>query len=145
MSHQPDTLIRVTRRIIGRLRGSASAFAAAGLAVAVAIATSVAGVWVFRRPSTQTTDDSVWRLLLTDRATVGFVRAAVIMLALYTIASTAALAMSGRWLKALKTSGIEADDARVADSTIRSLEEQVRRAEQELGEAKRLLWRVLYG
>ena len=87
----------------------------------------------------------MWRLLLTDRATVGFVRAAVIMLALYTIASTAALAMSGRWLKALKTSGIEADDARVADSTIRSLEEQVRRAEQELGEAKRLLWRVLYG
>jgi hypothetical protein len=107
MSHQLANLLSMTRRITGRLRGSASAFAAAGLAVAVVTTASVAGVWVFRRSSAQTTDDSVWRLLLTDRATVGFVRAAVIMLALYAIASTAALAMSGGGLKPSRPAGLK--------------------------------------
>jgi hypothetical protein len=135
----------VARRSISRLRGPASPFVAAGLAAGIVVSSAIGSVWVFRGSAHGTPGESIWRLLLTDRATVGFIRSAVIMVALYVVASVAALAASGRWINKVKTTGIEADAAQDADATITRLREQLRLAERERDESNRLLWSLLHG
>ena len=54
---------------------------------------------------------SLWQLLLADRLTLGFVRLALVAVALFVVASVPALIMGGRWLKTFGTSGLTADEA----------------------------------
>jgi len=113
---------------------------AAGVAVVTAIALSASGVFV-----AQTSDVSTWRLLLSDRMTLGLVRLAVISLALYVISSVAALAVAARWMKALGTGGLEADEPRLVDDRLDRLETQLHAAEAQREEAFRLLREHLNG
>lgn len=53
---------------------------------------------------------SLWNLILSDRWTLGFVRLAVLLLAVYAIASVVALITAGRWIKGFGTAGLSADD-----------------------------------
>lgn len=75
-------------------------------------------VWVFRSTVPALPADpekvSLWQFILSDRATLGFVRLAFIALGVYALASVPALIVSGRWLKGFGTSGLTADDAAAA-------------------------------
>jgi H+/Cl- antiporter ClcA len=69
-----------------RVSQQALQFSVAGLLALTGVALAVFGVWFFRTmpaPSTR----SLWQIILSDRATLGFVRLAILMLALYTISS----------------------------------------------------------
>ncbi|MEX2556663.1 MAG: hypothetical protein WEB06_13685 [Actinomycetota bacterium] len=131
-------------RIIKAISDRPREFIAAGFAVLAVAGASVTEIWVFRRGSAPR-GSSFWESILADRATVGFLRAAFVMLALYSIASAAALIATGRWIRTLKTSGFEADDPRALDAALRDLRAEFEAAKQERDEAQRLLWRYLHG
>ncbi len=102
-----------------------------------ALVLGASGVAVFR--SSRVPDDaSVWRLVFSDRATVGFVRLATVALALYAIASSAALVVGGRWLRGLGSGGLQVDDAQASLEAAEELKARVRRAEQTRDEAIRV-------
>ena len=88
--------------------------AAAVAAVGVALLLAVQSAWPFdaSRPSLPERP-SLWQLLLADYVTLGFVRLAFVMLAIFVIASVPALVAGGRWMKSFGTGGLIADD--VAD------------------------------
>ena len=97
--------------------------AAAGIAVvavvAVVAASTVAATqhWVFAETlPVRKKDPSLAQLVLADRATVGFIRLAIVLLAVYVIASVPALVIAGRWSKGFSTTALTADDAVAADT-----------------------------
>lgn len=65
------------------------------------------------RRSAKHKDPSLWQFLLSDRVTLGFLRAAIAGLVLYVAISIPALVAGGRWLRGFGTSGLTADDAKV--------------------------------
>ncbi|MGH2784631.1 MAG: hypothetical protein ACRDJ1_05185 [Actinomycetota bacterium] len=67
------------------------------------------------------------------------------MLAIYTIASAAALIATGRWVRSIRSGGFEADDPKAADSAFESLRGELRATEEELEAWKRLFWRRIDG
>jgi hypothetical protein len=88
---------------------------AAGLGT-IAIATTLAALdaWPFDGPRVARADAPIWEELVYHGAVLGFLRLAVVVLALCGIASVPALIVGGRWAKGLGTTGITADDARWA-------------------------------
>ena len=110
---------------------------AVGGALLGAVVLAASGVAVFR--SSPVPDDvSVWRLVFADRAAIGFLRLATIALALYAIASSAALVAGGRWLRGLGSGGLQVDDAQASLDAAEELKARVRRAEQTRDEAIRV-------
>jgi hypothetical protein len=102
------------------------------LAVAVlggAVVVAVTGSWVFRASPRQP-NASLWELVLSDRWTLGFVRVAVFLLALYAIASIAALVAGGRWIKGFGAGGLSADDAVETDKWVAETQRELERARQ---------------
>jgi hypothetical protein len=97
------------------------------LAVALVVSMCFAGVWVFGEAGSEELEPSFWSVLLADRATLGFIRAAIIGLAVYAIASVAALIASGRWIRSFRSTGFEADPMTI---------ERVRRAQEDAAMAK---------
>jgi hypothetical protein len=91
--------------------------------VLVALAVASFGLW----PVPDGTDDRSWpSFLLGDPALVGIVRLAIVVAALYFIASVPALIVGGRWAKGLGATGLLADDARTdVDLAIADAERQV--------------------
>src|SRR5262245_21159295 len=86
--------------------------AAAGVALVVVGVLAYHQLWVFEAaPAKIDSNPSLAQLVLSDRATLGFVRFGIVLLALYAIASVPALVAGGRWLKGFGTSGLTADDA----------------------------------
>jgi hypothetical protein len=92
---------------------------------------------------------SLWQLLLSDHVTLGFVRLAFVMLAVFVIASVPALVAGGRWLKSFGAGGFIADDAagllgaleatkRELDRTTRDLEAAKKERDEAVELAKRL-------
>lgn len=77
---------------------------------------------------------SIWDYLLADRVTVGFVRLGIVALAAFVIVSVPALLVAGRWLKALGTGGLTADEATETSSRIDVLEEKLDRATEKVDE-----------
>jgi hypothetical protein len=75
--------------------------------------------WVFAKtlPVTRRGNPSFTQQIFSDRATIGFVRFAIVLLALYVIASVPALLVGGRWLRGLSRPSVAAGDA-VADGAI---------------------------
>lgn len=63
-------------------------------------------------PGGDFTGASVIEALLYDRVLLGVLRLAILVVALYGIASVPALVAGGRWAKGVGTGGIVADDAR---------------------------------
>ncbi len=57
-------------------------------------------------------EDAVLEAILNDAVVIGLLRLAIVVLALYGIASVPALIIGGRWAKGVGTSGIVADDPR---------------------------------
>jgi hypothetical protein len=92
---------------------------------------------------------SLWQLLLSDHMTLGFVRLAFVMLAVFVIASVPALVAGGRWLKGFGAGGFVADDAAnlrsALDATRRELDRTTRDLEavtKERDEARALINRL---
>ena len=125
---------KLSRRVAG--------YAGAGLGIAVGVVAAAAGIWVFRQQVPPASESSFWRFLLSDRATLGFLRMAVLMIALYVIASAAALIIGGRWIKSVSTAGFTADDMRSGTTTIAALKEDLATARRERDEALQVLWEV---
>ena len=143
MSSRVTSLVRM-RRVRSLLRGSAAGFAAAVLAISIVSITAVMGAGTFR--SSEPRDDgSFWHRLFADRATVGFVRAALVVFAVYVVASGAALITTGRWIRSVKTTGFDVDDPRELNEMISALRAENETARKERDEAQRLLWRSLGG
>ena len=112
-------------------------FVAAGIAIASVGIAGATAIWVFRRSGGG--DARLWELLFSDRATLGFIRATLVMLAIYAIGSSAALLASGRWIRSVSKSGVEVDAAESANGRIDDLKERLRRADKERDELVRLL------
>ena len=115
-------------------------FAAAG-ALFGALVLAASGVAVFR--SSRVPDDvSVWRLVFADHATIGFLRLATIAMALYAIASSAALIVGARWLRGLSSSGLQVDEARASDELVEEYKARAQSAEHTRDEAIRMALEV---
>lgn len=118
-------------------------YVAAGLAVVVFAVAGWTAVWMFRIRGPAS--GPIWNIILKDRATLGFVRAALVMLAVYTIGSLAALLAGGRWIRSVGKSGLEIDAAEPAYERIADLKERLRRADKDRDELVRLLEVSLHG
>ena len=108
----------------------------AGAALLVAVVLAASGLAVFR--SSRPAGGSVWHLVFSDRATIGFVRLAAVALSLYVIVSSAALIAGGRWLRGLSSSGLQVDDVHASVETVEELKARARTAEQTRDEAVRM-------
>jgi small-conductance mechanosensitive channel len=80
------------------------------------------------------TSPSAWQLVFSNSATLGFVRLALILLALFVIASIPALFVAGRWFKGFGAGGLTADDAVAADEQIEKHKQQSRQISRRLAE-----------
>lgn len=112
--------------------------------VAAAIALVPFEVWVFRGRA-DGGKASIWQILLSDRATLGFLRLLLAVSALYAVASIAVLVARRRWLQTISTTGIEAESASFSDETIEELRAKLQHAIEERDHVNRLLWRYLHG
>jgi hypothetical protein len=120
---------------------------------AAAAALVVAGIfaytekWVFATTPTKLNEiakPSLAQLVLSDRATLGFVRFGIVLLALYAIASVPALIAGGRWLKGFGTSGLTADDALAEGAdTIANLKQVIEELKAQRDEAVEIAQRSL--
>ena len=98
------------------------------------------GKWVFAKTLTVTKKNPTFaQQIFSDRATIGFVRFAIVMLALYVIASVPALVVGGRWLFASGTRRAVVDEA-TADGAvvIADLTNKMRKLQSERDAAKSL-------
>lgn len=132
-------MLKFVRKMVMKPRAIQGLAAAGAMLGALALATSGAAVF---RNSEVPDDVSVWRLVFSDRATMGFLRLAAIALALYAIASAAALIVGGRWLRGLSSSGLQVDDARASIEAVEQLDARLRTAEQARDEAIRVAWEM---
>jgi hypothetical protein len=94
------------------ISGRAVQLATGTAAVAGAILLAAQRAWPFdaSRPKLPARP-SLWQLLLSDHVTLGFVRLAFVMVAVFIVASVPALVVGGRWLQGLGAAGFIADDA----------------------------------
>ncbi len=111
VSWMVDTIaeMNVLRRVTGATRAHIQ-FLSALAAILVISMIAAAGWWVFR-PPVDPKVDSFWKVFSSDRATMGFVRVAIIALCIYVLVSVAALVVGRRWLKTFNTDGLEVDPA----------------------------------
>ena len=124
-------------------RNRALQFVAAAIAISAASIAGAIAIWMFR-PTSQSAHD-LWSLLLGDRATVGFVRASIVMLAVYAIGSLAAHLASGRWIRSIGKGGLEIDAASSIEERLAYLEHETQQALTERYELLRLLKESLDG
>jgi cytochrome b561 len=113
------------------INGRGVQLASAVTAVVVTILLAARSAWPFDAPRPRLpARPSLWQLLLSDYVTLGFVRLALVMLAVFVIASVPALVAGGRWLKSFGAGGLIADDAThlrdLLDVTERELERTTR-------------------
>jgi len=124
------------------------ASAAAAVVLAILLATESAWPFDASRPELPA-KPSLWQLLLSDHVTLGFVRLAFVMLAIFVIASVPALIAGGRWLKSFGAGGFTADNAaglrgalqatrRELDRTIHDLEAVTKERDEAVALVKQL-------
>jgi hypothetical protein len=85
---------------------------------------------------------TVWQYLFSDRYILGIVRLGMAAFAFYVVISIPALAAAARWAKGFGTSGIAADDAAKASSTLEDYEETVADLTNKLDAANATIERV---
>ena len=118
--------------------------AAAVGSAAVAVWLAASDTWVFANAAPTLPDKpTFWQLLMSEHTTLGFVRLALILTALYAIVSVPALVTGGRWLKGFGSSGFTADDAVQADDTIEELKSQVEKLTAQRDRLERQLKRLM--
>jgi hypothetical protein len=112
--------------------------ASASAAVVVVILLAAGSAWPFdaSRPKLPS-KPSLWQLLLSDQVTLGFVRLALIMLAIFVIASVPALVAGGRWLRSFGAGGLIADDADDLRRALDATERELDRTARDLGAVKK--------
>lgn len=115
--------------------------AVAATFVLLTVTLFLAGLWVFAAKSRPMPGASLWQALLSDRFTLGLMRMLIAVLALYVLASIVVLALRGRWMRAISTSGLEAETASDAEDAIASLEGEVESLRKDSDELFRMLWR----
>jgi len=130
-----DWVRRIKSSRLGRERSLAAAV------VVTAGILFLTGSWVFGAALRPRRGDSLWQALLSDRLTLGVVRMLTTVLALYVLASIAILVLRGRWMRAISTSGLEAEAASDVENTIASLERRVEGLQRDREEFLRMLWR----
>jgi hypothetical protein len=110
----------------------------AAAAVALAIVLAAQSAWPFDagRPKLPARP-SLWQLLLSDHVTLGFVRLAFVMLAVFVIASVPALVAGGRWLKSFGAGGLVADDGADLRRALEASERQVEQVTSDLEAARK--------
>jgi hypothetical protein len=128
-----NVTLRVDRRVLQEVAALATLIAA--------FVIGWEGKWVFAKTLPVTKKNPTFaQQIFSDRATIGFVRFAIVMLALYVIASVPALVVGGRWLrKGLSTTGATADDAIVDGAVvIADLQGKVKKLQSQRDAAKTL-------
>ena len=105
----------------------------AAAAVVLALLLAAQSAWPFdaSRPKLPARP-SLWQLLLSDHITLGFVRLAFVMLAIFVIASVPALVAGGRWLKSFGAGGLIADEAADLRSALDETKRELDRTTSEL-------------
>jgi hypothetical protein len=118
--------------------GRAVQLASAVTAVVVATLLAARSAWPFdaSRPRLPARP-SLWQLLLSDHVTLGFVRLAFVMLAVFVIASVPALVVGGRWLKGFGAGGVIADDAADLRSALEATQRELERTTRKLEAVKK--------
>jgi hypothetical protein len=107
------------------------AFAAAAVALAILLAAESAWPFDASRPKLPA-KPSLWQLLLSDHVTLGFVRLALVMLAVFVIASVPALVAGGRWLRSFGAGGLIADDTADLRGALEATERELERTTRNL-------------
>jgi hypothetical protein len=112
--------------------------ASAAAAVVLAVLLAAESAWPFdaSRPKLPTRP-SLWQLLLSDHVTLGFVRLAFVMLAVFVIASVPARVAGGRWLKGFGAGGLIADEAADLWSALEAAKRELERATHDLEAMKK--------
>ena len=109
----------------------------AAAAVVLAILLAAESAWPFDASRPKLPEKpSLWQLLLSDHVTLGFVRLAFVMLAVFVIASVPALIAGGRWLKSFGAGGFVADDAADLRGALEVAEQKLERIARDLEAAK---------
>lgn len=115
---------------------------AVAISVGILIATLfLTESWVFgagRQPKLRA---PLWQALLSDRLTLGLVRMVAAVLALYVLGSVAVLVSRGRWMRAISTSGLEAETASDLETSVALLETEVDELRRDNRDLVRMLWR----
>lgn len=110
----------------------------AAAAVVLAILLAAQSAWPFDAARPKLPEKpSLWQLLLSDHVTLGFVRLAFVMLAVFVIASVPALVAGGRWLKSFGAGGLIADDAAGLRGALAATERALDRTTRDLEAAKK--------
>jgi hypothetical protein len=126
----PAVRVGISERIVQLVSAAA--------AVVLAVVLAAQSAWPFdtSRPRLPA-KPSLWQLLLSDHVTLGFVRLAVVMLAVFVVASVPALAAGGRWLKGFGAGGIIADEAADLRSALEATKRELERRTQDLEAARK--------
>jgi hypothetical protein len=112
--------------------------ASAAAAVVLATLLAAASAWPFDASAPKLpARPSLWQLLLSDHVTLGFVRLAFVMLAVFLIGSVPALVVGGRWLKSFGAGGFVADDAAGLRGALEAAEQKLERTTRDLEAAKK--------
>jgi hypothetical protein len=101
----------------------------AGLAITFAVVLAPMRAWPFR--AVPPAGSGITIFLLDDRLTLGFLRLAIVSLALFVIGSVPALIVAGRWLIVFGTSGLRADAAQEVQGEIKMLRAELERVTRE--------------
>jgi hypothetical protein len=127
---RPPVRVGISERVVQLVSAAA--------AVALAIFLAAESAWPFdaSRPKLPARP-SLWQLLLSDHVTLGFVRLAFVMLAVFVVASVPALMAGGRWLKSFGAGGLIADDAVDLRSALEATERKLDRTTRDLEAMKR--------
>jgi hypothetical protein len=127
-----DVTFKIDRRVLQEIAALAT--------VVAAFVIGWEGKWVFAKTLPVTKKNPTFaQQIFSDRATIGFVRFAIVVLALYVIASVPALVVGGRWLFGSRTRRAVADDV-IADGAvvIADLTNKVRKLQSERDAAQSL-------
>jgi hypothetical protein len=127
-----DVTVRIDRRVLGEVA------AAATLIAAFVIAWQEKWVFAKTLPVTRKGNPSFTQQIFSDRATIGFTRFAVVLLALYVIAAVPALVVGGRWLRGFNPRPRTADDAADGAIVIAELKSELRKVQAERDLARAL-------
>jgi hypothetical protein len=122
--------IGISERVVQRV--------SAAIAVVLAIFLAAESAWPFDASRPKLPEKpSLWQLLLSDHVTLGFVRLAIVMLAVFVVASVPALVAGGRWLKSFGAGGLVADDGADLRRALEASERQVERTTRDLKAARK--------
>ncbi len=112
------------------------------MAAAVLLTAILAGTghWPFNETTPKLGDDpSLWRLLLSERLTLGFVRLALAAGSAFLLASIFVLAVNNRWIVKLSPTEVTTEQLDEANRTIREYEEQVKQLTIERDDYRQLV------